>query len=429
MHMSSLHLRSLPLTLLAALAAAACSGDDVTNVSAPLTPDDGAPGGDEPAPPLAPPEPEPDPLYVGAMRVFNPEGSRGYLFATASLGADGEVDVSRAVEIDDAWVFGDGGPDFFTATLFEPTLTRWHVSPEGRFERGITLNFSNEGIGGTFAAASTPRISETKAYFVDSTSMQVVIWNPRDMELIGTIPLPDEGVSAELEPRADLIVRGDRAFVTVFWYSLDSGLIEYGDFVRLIAIDTETDRIIETTDDERCPTSSPSGTDADGNTYFSPWDYHTAVRGVFGAGYGSASCGLRVVPAGSSFDQSYELDLSTLVGGRPAGSMSLISDSEALLHVWHEELVDVTPETWQDKRFEPAYKWYRWQIGAPSAEELPDQAPSVEGSEFRVVDGKVLSFANNAEYSETTLIELDDEGYQHPGLVVPGWIVNMVRAY
>jgi hypothetical protein len=76
-----------------------------------------------------------------------------------------------------------------------------------------------------------------------------------------------------------------------------------------------------------------------------------------------------------------------------------------------EGLVDVTPETWQDKRFEPAYKWHRWRIGAPSAEE-PHQTPSVEGSEFRVVDGKVLSFANNAEYSETTLIELDDEGRQ-----------------
>lgn len=420
---------SLSLALFAALAAAACSGEDITNVSSPLVPDEEAPGGDEPEPSPADPEQQPDPLYVGATRVFVPDGSQGYLFATHSIGADGEVDLSRAVEIADAWVFGDGGPDFFTATLFEPTLTRWHVSPEGNFERGITLNFANEGISGTFAAASTPPISETKAYFVDSTSMQVLIWNPRDMELVGTIPLPDEGAAAGLEPIADMVIRGDRAFVSVFWASQDSGWTEYGDFVRLIAIDTDTDEIIETTDDERCATSSPAGTDADGNTYFSPWDYHAAVRKVFGAGFGSASCGLRVVPAGLGFDQGYDLDLTTLVGGRPAGSMRLISDDVALLHVWNEELVAATPETWPDTRFEPGYTWYRWQLGSDSAEELPDQTPSVEGSEFRVVDGKVLSFANNEEYSETTLLELDAEGYQHPGLVVPGWIVNMVRAY
>jgi hypothetical protein len=418
-----------------ALLALACGGEDATSVvAAPLAPPGNGPESNPGSDPSDVPAEVPDvpaptppaPLYVGATRVFSADSSNGYLFAVPSLGAEARVDLGQAVELSDAWVFGNGGPDFFTATLFEPTIKAWHVTSDGRFIEGPTVSFVNEGVTGTYTAASTPLFSEDKSYFVDPGSLQVVVWNPRDMTFIRSIELPTADLPG-FSPLAELTVRDGRVLVNIFWQSEDN--TRMGDFVRLVVIDPATDTIVEQNDDSRCGSFSPAGVASDGTTYYSPWDYHTVTRSVFGDGYGAASCGLRVIPAAGSLDSSYEVDLSALVGGRPAGSLSLLGDDQALLHVWHQELVGATPETWGDTRFAPGYKWYRWRIGSTEATELPDQAPSAEGSAWRLLDGKVISFANNAEYSETTLIELDATDHGRPGLAVPGWIVTMLRAY
>lgn len=429
-------------TLFVLGAGVACGGEDSTSVQtlalegeAPSAPEPAAPEPSDSEPsdsePLDPgpiePEPsEPEPLYVGATRVFSAGSSLGYLFAVPSLGSDGTVDLARSVELADAWVLGSGGPDFYTTTIFEPTIKSWHVTPEGKFEERATVSFVNEGVTGTYTAASVPLFSEEKSYFVDPGSLQVVVWSPRDMVFIRTIELPAPDVPG-FSPLADIAVRDDRVLVSIFWQSEDN--TRNGDFVRLIAIDPVTDTIAEVSDDTRCGSFSPAGVTTDGTIYYSPWDYHTVLRGVFGAGYGTASCGLRVVPGAGTLDDAYEVDLSALVGGRPAAGLQLLDDERALIHVWHQELVDATPDNWQETRFAPGYKWYSWSIGSSEATELPDQAPGAEGSGWRVIDGKVISFANNAEYSETTLIELDETGRGRPGLVVPGWITTMLRAY
>jgi hypothetical protein len=423
-----LRLRALAAGAVSLASALACSGQDATDVE----PVADAPSGSTTPPPqpLTPEQPPVDTpearLYVGATRVFGPDTSNGYLFAVPTLDATSTVDLSRAVELEDAWVFGPGGADFYTATLFEPTIKAWHVTPEGTFVEGPTVSFVNAGVGGTYTAASTPWFSDDKAYFVDATSLQVVVWNPRAMEFIRTIELPAEPIVG-LEPRAELAITRDRVLVSVFWSSADS--TRNGDYVRLISIDPATDTISDVIDDARCASFSPAGASTDGTTYYSPWDFHVATRSVFGPGYGSASCGLRVLPAQAALDEAYELDLSTLVGGRPAAGLQLLGDRDALLHVWHEELVQATPETWSDRRFAAGYTWYRWQIGSLTATELPDQAPSAEGSAWRVIDGKPISFANDSEYTETTLLELDETDHLRPCLKVPGWIVTMLRAY
>ena len=107
---------------------AACSGEDATNVA--------VEGGEDQASTLPLEPAEPSPLYVGATRVFSADSSIGYLFAVPSLGAEAAVDLSRAVELNDAWVFGKGGPDFYTATIFEPTIKAWHVNTDGSLSRG-----------------------------------------------------------------------------------------------------------------------------------------------------------------------------------------------------------------------------------------------------------------------------------------------------
>jgi len=368
------------------------------------------------------------PVYIGATRIFDPNGSTGLMFSVPSLAAGTPVDLGQAVEMTDAWVFGPLDQYFYTATIFEPTLQRWELSETGAFIPGPVVSFANEGVGGTYTAAFTPIYAANKSYFVDSVSAQVVVWDPTSMTFLGTIPLPIEAeVTGDLAPTMDITVRDDVVLVSMFWASEESWFTEFGSFVRVVAIDPLTDTVISTQDDPRCESLAPGGTTTDGTTYFSPWDYHATVRAVYGEGFGADSCSLRIVAPGASFDTAYQVDLGALVGGRPAGGLTLINDQEALIHVWHSELVPATPETWVDQRFLPGYKWYRWTLGAPAAVELPNQVPNSEGGEWKRLDGRTVTYAANEEFSETTLHELTATGELAPMLTVPGWTVQLIR--
>jgi hypothetical protein len=381
----------------------------------------------------APPISEAEPLYIGTTRVFTADASQGYMYRFSSLD-EGEIDLKQAVELDDAWVFGDAKPYFFTATIFSPEIKQWSLDEDGDFVAGPTVSFANEGVQGTYAAAFTPVYSAEKSYFVDSESAQVVVWNPKAVELIKTIPIDvelpeDHDGPADLTPTVELTTQRDRLLVNVFWNSFSSGWTQMGAFTRLVVIDTDTDEVVSSTDDARCATLSPAGTTSDGTTYYTPWDYHAASRAVFGDDHGAASRAMRVKAGQDSYDDAYDVDLSGLVGARPAGQAFLMNDDEMLLHVWDESLSTATPENWADDgRWQPSYQWYRWTIGSDEATPLPKQEPSSEGGAWTKLDGRLFSYAANPEYSETTLVELHDDGATTPRLVVPGWTQATIRA-
>ncbi|HTU57331.1 MAG TPA: hypothetical protein VMF89_02840, partial [Polyangiales bacterium] len=285
-----------------------------------------------------------------------------------------------------------------------------------------------EAVTGTYTAASIPLFSKNKSYFIDPNSMQVVVWDPSEMAFLRSIKVDAEPIG-EFTPNMDLRLRGDQLVATIFWTSEDSGWTEYGDFVRVVVIDTESDEVIATHDDDRCSSISSAGTTRDGTMYFGPWDYHTAIRDVFGEDYGAKSCGFRMAKDQTELDPDYALDLSELTGGKPTGSMQIFDDGTALLHVWQADLVEATKENWVDKRFEPGYLWYRWEIDSDSAEPLPDQEPSGEGGDWSVLDGRNVNYVANEEYSETTLFELQADGSRRELLTVPGWTAHILRAH
>ncbi len=371
------------------------------------------------------------PLYVGSSRVFDPSGSgsNGYLYAFGSIAKGTTVSLTSALEIEDAWVFGDAKPYFYTAGVFTPTLQRWTVTPTGTFQPGPVLDLSTRGVDGAYSAAGVDVFSPTKAYFVDSPSLQVVVWNPQDMTFIKTIPI-DVPTKAALTSNLDPSVqfRDGKAFITAYWNSIPSGLTEYSDAARLYVIDTATDAVVSASDVPSTGSLGLAGTLSNGTIYYSPWDYHATVRGVFGGSYGVASRAVRVAPGALTPDTT-DVDLSALVGGRPAGGLYVLDDTQALIHVWHNDLVNATAANWTDTRFEPGYKWHRWKFGETTAPELPNQRPSGEGGDWRRLDGKIVSYAPDAEYENTTLVELLPDGNTSELLTVPGWTIKFVRAY
>ncbi len=378
-----------------------------------------------------PSDPSVQPLYVGSSRVFDPSGSgsNGYLYAFRSIAKGTSVSLTQATEIEDAWVFGDAKPYFYTAGVFVPTIQRWTVATDGKLAPGPVLNLTNQGVMGAHSAAGVPLFSATKAYFVDTASAQVVIWNPRDMTFLKTIPITLEDQGALMgRMDANVAFRDGKAFVTAYWASQASMWTQYGAAARLFVIDTATDTLLSQAEVSSTSSLGYAGTDKDGTIWYSPWDYHAAVRGVFGTGYGAASRGVRVKNGATAVDGT-DVDLSALVGGRPAGGMILIDDSTALLHVWHNDLVNASASNWSDTRFQPGYLWHRWKIGEASAPELPNQKPNTEGGEWKPLDGKTVSYSPDDAYANTTLWQLEADGSQTELLTVPGWTINFVRAY
>jgi hypothetical protein len=357
------------------------------------------------------------------------------MYRLHSLDGADVVDLKQAVELsEDAWVFGNADPYFYTAAVFSPRITQWSLDARGDFVKGQLVDFSNQGVKGTFSAAFAPMYSSEKSYFVDGDSGRLIVWNPKAMEFIRAVdldlslPAGHTGAS-DLTASAEFTTTKDAVLVTVTWSSQASGWTQTASFSRLIVIDPKTDTVVSTVDRDGCESLSPAGTASDGTTYFAAWDYKAAVRGVFGTGFGASSCGLRVLPQANGFDAGFVVDLSTLAGGKPAGSAFLEDDQHLLIHVWDNSLVGATAQNWIDnKRWEAGYLWYRWTIGDAQAVPVAGQTPSGEGGSWQKLDGRRLTYSPNAEFSETTFMWLGGDGSLSSGLRVPGYTVATIRA-
>ena len=424
---------ALVALLLAAAAGVACSsGNDTVVLDAASEPpgSPGAPGlPEEPAPPTSGAEGS---QYVISTRVFSADVSTevGYLTTVSSLEAGSTYDLSSAVELPDSGIaFNRPGKSWvYWASQTEPTITRWDVSPEGVFTRGATVSFANLGLTSAIAAADGQIFSDSKAYFVDQGQGNIIVWDPTEMILLGVIPL-DTGSGEGLSPNvfSTLGVRGNRVFASMFsWSSNDWTVL--GERSRLFTIDTATDTVIRSTDEARCNQLALGGVSSDGTAYFSARSYFTLPRLVFGAGFGAASCSLRIVPEGEEFDQGFDVDLAALVGGRPAGDVTLVSDDTAFIRVWHTESAsEPTPANWDAMRGEAGFRWWRWRIGSEAADEIVDQDSAANTVQLRTVDGKVFALRYTPNFSSTTLEELRPDGSIIPGLTGQGGIYGVIR--
>lgn len=372
------------------------------------------------------------PRYALATRVVAPDfsSSTGYLVTVPSLDATTKVDLSKAAELGvGEWLFGPPQTGaVFTAALDNPVITRWTVNADGTFSKGTQLSFANLGVSGVYGAAYSTFYSDEKAYFVDADGHQLILWNPKAMTILGRIPL-ELAAQGELQPQLEtsLLVRQDRIIATAYWALLDGAWVQYGDQAKIFVIDPHTDTVVSTSDEARSAEVSLAGVTSDGTAYFSPWDYRAAVRSLFGAGYGTDSTLLRIVPPGELPEAGYAVDLNALTGGRPAGSMALVSDDVAFLHVFDPALNGATSENWDETRFKANYTWWRWHIGDATATEIPGQTPSAEGPSVATIDGRTYASMYADDFSSTSLMELRPEGQLVPGLSGSGMFLGIVR--
>jgi hypothetical protein len=368
--------------------------------------------------------------YVVSVGVSTEDAFLGYLTSADSLGAGATYSLDGAVELDAAAnIFSTGKDGFvYVAGFSGPTITRWALTADGTFERGPTVSFANLGLGTAFAASMSPFLRDDKAYFADPDGKQIVVWNPSTMALIKAIPLDLGAPEGELTARLDstLTVRADAVIANVSWR--DDEWLRFGSKVRAITIDPATDTIVAAEDDTRANQLTPGGVVANGTAYFSPASTVSPIRGVFGEGYGTANTTLRLGPPARAYDAGFAASLDALVGGRPAGDLVMLSDDVAFLRVWHAELArPATPANWSDVQYDAGFRWWRWRVGDPAATEIQDQEAGAGGVVIMRVGDATYATRNAADYSSTTLLNLQAGGTIQAELTGPGTIVGVVQ--
>jgi hypothetical protein len=404
--------------VLALCVLAACGGGrDATSVS----PSGAVPEAGDVAPAPASP---PGELYVMTSNVWGQSGATGYLYTVRSL-ASGEATLEQAIELaGGAWLSGREGDRFVYVSSGDagPTITRWEVTDDGRLLAGERVSFAGLGFTQGMRFGTAPIASDTRAYLLDSEQHRVATWDPSAMT-VGTVIDLDLGAPAALPAWLPTIrVRGDEVLVTAVWEED----YRFGEASRIITIDGSTERVIQQSDERRCEQLAVSSQASDGTVYYSAYAHAAAARAVLGPEYGTRSCGLRIVPPGVSLDQGWEVDLSQLAGGRPAGEFVLASDRVGFFRAYYADEIGVSAETWQDELGTPAFRWWRWEIGAERAEEQSEQPLSVEAAHYAVA-GKVYVGNPTADWSKTTIVELVSTGGLRDGLTVPGTPGGIVK--
>jgi hypothetical protein len=359
------------------------------------------------------------PAFAVMYEVFDDTGSSSYLALLESL--DDEIDPATSREF-------PGGRAFlrvyngwlFVGDATTPNVTRFSIDEDGALVEDGTISFANYGLqAGSIDEWQQEFISPTKAYLFDSASATHVVWNPTTMEIIGEIAaapelLRDDFPNLETSPAA---VRGNRLYRSVFWSNYTTA--EYSQEQVLAVYDTETDELIETVTETRCPNpGNLTFVDEAGTIYFSNWIWPVAGTLMHDR---AANCVLRI-PAGSdTFDPSWSLDYAALSGGHHGAMFSYLGDGDALVSIFDETMTtfDETTDPWA---LAGSPYWSIWRVDVEDGTGAPVSGIPLSAGAYTpvVVGGRALVMVPESDWSKTQLYEIDGDTAT-PGLVVPGW--------
>src|SRR5688500_16195503 len=130
------------------------------------------------------------PLYALGVRFVTADTTVGYIVTVPSLEAGTTWNLDRAIEVgQDAWLSGsEGAGEVILVSSRDPSVSRWRLGPDGALQLDAELTFGNLGLVRSREARGRTAIDVgDKAYFMSSDG-QLVVWSPRDMAIVGTIP-------------------------------------------------------------------------------------------------------------------------------------------------------------------------------------------------------------------------------------------------
>jgi hypothetical protein len=354
--------------------------------------------------------------------VFGEDSTSTYLNVLRSLEAQ-EIAYETAREFAgwaDLWVH-EG--HVFVTDGEAPALTRYSLAADGTLEQDARLSFSTYGAE-TAAFWRNIFVAPTKAYLFAPDSREMVIWNPDSLEITGTFALPalsDRGVQV-LYGTTDrsAVVRGDRLYLPVAWGDWDNVSLS-GDSAILV-IDTTSDRVIDTLP-VACPDLNVATLDERGDIYFSNWVY-----GITPALFeeGPHTCAVRIKADEDVIDAGWSLTFADVTEGREAAALRFVGDGKALISVFHDEQVVLTPES---DRYEvmDAPNWRFWTLDLETLEaQLLEPLGWHSGGYYSTRIGeRNMLFVPSEDYASTEALELFSDGSLEPRWQARGWVTRL----
>jgi hypothetical protein len=352
------------------------------------------------------------PLYAVTTQVLTQDPVESYVVVTsdaektASLSLDGAVKVTgRAL--------GVGIPksgSVYVVSDESPVVTRYTLNDSGRLESAGTVNFGTEqGVAslGEYQA-NFQFISETKAYYFDGATAQVIIWNPTAMTVTKTLQLDELVIDGTLLAFSGAVVKvGTQLIMPVGWRpEVGVGITKRA---AVVSIDTETDVATIATDD-RCGYTHDAAVGSDGQVYIATEAYGAAVRRTQGA-EAPEPCLLRFNPTTRAFDPTFYRSLEALVGGGTAGALIPGPQGTAYVRVLDESIAPVTEGTHpRTVASGTGWQWWELNLSTLTATRKPE-FPSTSGSVFLFEsENQTLYTEFGAGAASTTFRVLEEGG-------------------
>nr|UZH23220.1 MxcJ [myxobacterium MSr12020] len=367
------------------------------------------------------------PSYAFTTQVFGANGgdNQSYLLATDELGSETPLALDDGLEIAGRalGVGPEDGGAVFVAGDAGPTMTRHDLQADGSLRAGATVSFQGKGIA-TFGEyqGQFQFVSATKAYFFDGPTAQVVIWNPQDMTVTGSVALEKLVIAdATLTFTAAPLRLGDD-IITFAGYRKGP---EVPSVAAVVVVNGKTDEATVITDD-RCGYVRDGIEGPDGKIYLATEAYGAAVHRLNSAN-AAPPCMLRFDPATKQFDAAFHVELDTLFEGQTAGSLLRGPGNEAFLRVLDESAFPIMPDTHpRVLASAAAWKWAKVTLGdTPKAEVLP-AAPN-NGSVVPLELGDRSFVALFQGQDSTKLLEIGANGPGEVALSTPGLVFSALK--
>lgn len=368
------------------------------------------------------------PLYALVTQVFGTDGAenQSYIVLTDSLESTEDLSLDDAVELAGR-VVGAGpyrGGAIFVGGDAAPTVTRYDLVEGDVLQEGNTVSFVNQGLasigeyGGQFHF-----VSNTKAYFFDGATASMVIWDPEDMSVEGATPLADLVLADSLLTfsASPLLLEDDTLVTFAGWRAGPAVPSQAG----VVFVDTATDEATVVLDD-RCGYVRDGALGSDGLLYIATEAYGASVH-LLNEDNAAPACLLRIDPETRQFDADFLVELSSLVDGGTAGSLTRGPAGSVFLRVLDETAFAVMDDTSPRLLASvAAWGWASLELGdTPSVTML--NTPVGGGSVLLLPLGDEPTAALYSGRAATALASLGDNGLQDATLNTPGLVFSGVR--
>jgi hypothetical protein len=365
-----------------------------------------------------------EPVYIVFTTIDTPDGRAGYFVTTPSIEGDVAVDVARGFEEPGGGqLYAPPSQGYFLFGSGEAaTFTRYDLDEQGNLQRGRTVSFANLGV--TDVWRHMIFVNETKAYFLDLTQLQIISFNPTTMELNRAIPVDDFVCEGETQTEfGEPIAREDGYYFTRSCWDLD--VTSSGS--SLVHLDPVTDSV-SVSHDTRCMGMQVGFRADSGDAYWFA-DHDASMEWSVQQRNAPHDCALRLRAGETTFDPSWELDLTTRTGGVsavgsvPAGGSSIwvkAFEPAAMREPIPVETIDYTLKVW---------RWGLLDVESDTPVQLQADAELVVyyGPHIQIDDRRFSPATTFSDLGdETTLVELTSNGIV-PRMTVPGELRKVAR--